>query len=372
METSKVVAKKSIAYFLTGFVMAIALFAFTDNVKAQTLTHTQFSGTLPEKETEGSAFIQWGGGTIYQLTARLAVNGCDLNLLWVWDSQQERYTAGYTFDGPSFLNNNFNNLYKDNIPPSVIWVKCIDMINHVYGYGLLSEEEKAWVDGREKGGEFDLSLFSLDSVSDCGNYWLYEIKNSIFTYLPLIPGTCVSYFVDSDVNAPSRALYPIYFDGNGARYHGIKTNILINNSDRDVYEYNLATELHELCHVNQYWHTVKHVFSYDFLDLNPRSNLFFDDFRNSDYVIEFINVLGFYEDDNGNWTLPKDSIYGGLYGNFHPVELSAELCSGYVMKKLGKTNEGDIHYYYERFLTDEVIAWLEKYVFVLPESRISE
>ncbi len=156
----KITIKNVLTLTTLTAVALTAFLAFSGSTQAQTLTHTQISGTLPEKETEGSAFIQWGGGTIYQLTARLAVNGCDLNLLWVWDSQQERYTAGYTFDGPSFLNNNFNNLYKDNIPPSVIWVKCIDMINHIYGYGLLSEEEKAWVDGQPKGRDDVYNIYS--------------------------------------------------------------------------------------------------------------------------------------------------------------------------------------------------------------------
>ena len=91
---------------LLALAAAVSRSALADGPESEPgdLGLTQISGTLPEPETEGTAFIQWGGGTIYQLTARLAVNGCDLNLLWVWDSQQERYTAGYTFDGPSFLN----------------------------------------------------------------------------------------------------------------------------------------------------------------------------------------------------------------------------------------------------------------------------
>ena len=101
---------------------------------------TQISGTLPEPETEGTALIQWGGGTLYQLTARLAVNGCDLNQLWVYDHNQRRYTWPlYTFDGPGFLNMTRiqRPRYKDHIPPTAIGIKCIDMINHVYGYSTV-------------------------------------------------------------------------------------------------------------------------------------------------------------------------------------------------------------------------------------------
>ena len=72
-----------------------------------------------------------------------------------------------------------------------------------------------------------------------------------------------------------------------------------------------------------------------------------------------------------SWVLPAGSTFErGIYGADNPWELSAELCAGYLMKKLGKTLPGDTYHYFERFLTDEVIAWLERYIFVLPESRI--
>ncbi len=301
---SNVLTKKStsffIVFFIIGTIFTIALFAFTDNVKAQTLGHTQISGTLPEKETEGSAFIQWGGGTLYQLTARLAVNGCDLNLLWVWDSNTKRYTAGYTFDGPSFLNNNFNNLYKDNIPPSVIWVKCIDMINHVYGYGLLTDDGREYANNLIKGGSIDFSYID-GLLIGCGNNWKEEVKSYTLNILPIIQGTCIAYFeeVNRDTVYFSRAFTPFqYHQYKHIRYIFIynvrQSSVLVNNSNKYGYNDRLRTELHELCHVHQDWYVAKNVFNYDFFrKISEDEQLILRTLEQSAYMKEFIDMSGF-------------------------------------------------------------------------------
>ena len=155
--------------------------------------HTHFTGQLPPPETDGAAVIQWGGGSLYQLTARLAVNGCDLNLLWVYDDQTQQYSTPYTFDGPSFLNAPFNHRYEDNIPPTTLWVKCIEMINHVYGYGLLDAYWQSHVNSLPKARPYDLSEVT-DPLTDCGDHWSSAVREHVLTVLPLIQGTCVVSF----------------------------------------------------------------------------------------------------------------------------------------------------------------------------------
>ncbi len=78
------------------------------------------------------------------------------------------------------------------------------------------------------------------------------------------------------------------------------------------------------------------------------------------------------------WVLPENSIYNeGIYGSHNPGELSAELCSVYLMYNASLEIDMDENLFNifkesdSKYLTDEVIAWLEKYVFVLPESRLA-
>ncbi len=362
---------------LLALAAAVSRSALADGPESEPgdLGLTQISGTLPEKETEGSAFIQWGGGTLYQLTARLAVNGCDLNLLWVWDSQQERYTAAYTFDEPSFLNNNFNNLYKDNIPPSVIWVKCIDMINHVYGYGLLTEEEQKYVDGLvEQREDIDFEEWyarpdvSRELLTDCGDNWSGEAREYFLPNIPMLQETCLlrdTGLVGSYSQGLSRY--------NNVFYYSTESFLVIGHSNIGGVALT-GREFHELCHANQSWQVVKNLLGYDFSKRIEEENLYkprSDYIVYSPYMIELIDLVGFYKNEKGEWFLPGDSAFSTLdiYYISDPIELSAELCAGYLMTKAQVAQNWTD--YYEPYLTDEVIDWLEKYVFVLPESMLA-
>ena len=353
---------------LLALAAAVSRSALADGPESEPgdLGLTQISGTLPEPETEGTAFIQWGGGSLYQLTARLAVNGCDLNLLWVWDSQQERYTAGYTFDGPSFLSNTFNTLYKDIITPSTIWIKCIDMINHVYGYGLLSEEEKKEVDAVSKGQDLDLNRYY--NLTDCGDHWRQETREYVLPILPILQNTCLIY------------LDPDKYAGGGANIGGLlffwKSIAHFTRPSVLVTKYETATsalnvEFHELCHANQSWNVVKYSANYSSLKpltINNTNRVW----HLSEQGREFIALAGFQKDENGewSWSLVGDSIYdASMNYTRNPKELSADVCAGYLMKKAQISQ--DWNRYYEPYLTDEAVEWLERYVFVLPESRLA-
>ena len=323
---------------------------------------TQIAGDLPPPETDGTAVIQWGGGSLYQLTARLAVNGCDLNLLWVYDDQTQRYTAGYTFDGPSFLNATFERLYGKRIPPTTLWVKCIDMVQHVYGYALLSEEQQKEVDAVSKGQDRDLSIYY--NLTDCGDYWRQATREHVLPILPILQNTCLVY------------LDPNEYAGGGVYESGLlffwkslnhykRSSVFVTRYEDAIAR--LKVEFHELCHANQNWNTVKYAANSDFLasiTTNDPSRVW----HLSEQGREFIALAGFQKDEAGAWSLADDSIYDDSMNYTHgPKELSADVCAGYLMTK-AQINQ-DWTDYYEPYLTDEAIDWLEKYVFVLPEAR---
>ena len=367
----------------------LTFLTFSISTYAQALGHTQISGTLPEQATEGTAFIQWGGGSLYQLTARLAVHGCDVSLLWVWDAQEKDYT-GYTFSGPRFLNKNFNSKYENNIPPSTIWVQCIDMMNHIYGYGLLTENEKQKADALPRGGHREVRVIDPITESDCeGNNWRPETKKYVLPSIPLTQGVCVILFMQEGLaDAPegrkgfswhshNMELYAFENSENQYVYHRFRESIALSRNKMRDYHDLLKVEFHELCHSNQTWHIVKNVFNHDFfIEKYTGNGGTLSYLLHSPAFQEFIDIVGFSQDEKGEWVLPQDSIYrtensfygGGIYGYFVPHELAAELCAGYLMRKVGSS--GYWTEYFEFYLEDEVVAWLEKYVFVLPESRI--
>lgn len=322
--------------------------------------HTHFSGQLPPPETNGTATIQWGGGTLYQLTARLAVNGCDLNLLHVWDDQIRSYT-GYTFDGPTFLNAPFHRKYADTIPASTIWVKCIDMIEHVYGYGLLNEQQKQEVDAKDK-----MVDFARVDFSDCGDYWQQQTRDDVLPVIPTPQNICLTYTTGHGGGLYVQGLTQ-YLD---AILHVVKPHVAVVRSG--YIGPDLVLEWHELCHANQSWNLVKYNTGSDLLEASTASHP-----EHRWYMTEqgrsFIDLFGFQQDQQGGWLLSDDdNAYDGLHNSDYytsdPQELSAELCAGYLMTKAQV--QQDWTEYYAPYLTDEVIAWLEQYVFVLPESRI--
>ena len=281
---------------------------------------TQIAGDLPPPETDGTAIIQWGGGSLYQLTARLAVNGCDLNLLWVYDDQTQRYTAGYTFDGPSFLNAPFERLYGDGIPPTTLWIKCINMIEHVYGYALLSEEQQKEVDAESKGQDFDLSNYH--NLTDCGDHWRQETRELVLPILPVLQNICLIYLDPDHYRGGS------YFSGFGPFWksfvHFIRPSVFVTKSDTATTP--PITEFHELCHSNQHWIRLKTVLSYDNIAVampDDRVRLYnsWNEYGTA-YFSDFLRLTGFKQDEEEGWSLPSDTIYkeGEIYGTHSPNE----------------------------------------------------
>ena len=369
---------RTLAALALLLVVALAAPTALADAPDQPLGPTQIAGDLPPPEADGTAFIKWGGATLYQLTARLAVNGCDLNLLWVYDDQTQKYTAAYTFDGPSFLNAPFERLYGDGIPPTTLWVQCIDMMQHVYGYGQLSDQERDWVDSSPKGVLFDISVV-VDPLTDCGDHWKDEVRNYVLPFVPIMQNICIVQFETIGLRGGREgfsSFYLSYSVGSRFAYHPKQTAIVAYQGQAGnplSYEGALLTEIHELCHGNQAWHTIKYVLTYDHFRAGyDGENSLLGYLQNFEYMVDFLELTGFRQRANGEWTLPTDSLFGSMqpYFTSSPIEMTAELCAAYVMTRLGVGES--VASSYERYLTQEFVEWAEKHIFVLPESRLTD
>ena len=140
----------------------------------------------------------------------------------------------------------------------------------------------------------------------------------------------------------------------------------------------LKKEIHELCHINQDWHWTQQLTSSVPIWYNPHSY-----FYTSPHGQTFIHLVGYQRSNSETWTLPQNSVYRDIY-SINPTELSAELCSMYLLDRMGERSNYDYQTYKEdsyggyyeivpirnfdttKYLTPEITEWLETHM-ILPE-----
>ena len=136
----------------------------------------------------------------------------------------------------------------------------------------------------------------------------------------------------------------------------------------------LSLEIHELCHINQQWHWTQHLTLSKIVDYTYNKQWRY--LHGSVHGKEFIEIVE-YRASN----LPTDSPYRDIYSK-NLIELSAELCSMYLLDKIGATQlykyakwdsyrdhlvkipirDFDVNTY----LTPQIREWLETYM-ILPQ-----
>ena len=109
-------------------------------VTARALKTTQINGTVPQDEYDTIFHIQWGGGSLYQLKARLATHGCMLDIVWVYDNEQWYPYSQYNV--PHSLQQEFLTRYEDNIPAGTLYVTCYDLCTFKYTESALDQMEE--------------------------------------------------------------------------------------------------------------------------------------------------------------------------------------------------------------------------------------
>lgn len=144
----------------------------------------------------------------------------------------------------------------------------------------------------------------------------------------------------------------------------------------------LNLEIHELCHMNQNWQQAQGLTTEQ--GFNKDADIYF---KNTPQGKAFIEMIGFIDLGYWQWDLPRNSIYRDIYSR-NPIELSAELCTMYLLDKIGATQRYNYkkwvatgrayngyftfrhtsisNFNADTYLTPEIREWLEAYM-ILPE-----
>ncbi len=350
-------------------------------VTARVLKPTQAMAEVPEEYDELFE-IQWGGGSLYHLKARLATMGCMLNTIWVYDDNQ---WYGYNqYNVPHSFNQAFITQFKDSIPAGTLYGDCIDICTFDAVGGVVIEgrecttfEELVYHDKTKISSPSILSILPIPIESDtiCTDDFNPIVKEKIFLLLPILPNTCIVR--QMTINIPSiqgtfgtdeylNSVHFVILWINSQRFQNEKEEVKESWYVGEWYVDELMTEVHELCHIQQRYHLTQQETP------GPRFapyNGWYDSKANRD----FMRITGFTESAEGYFQLPNNSVFKEIYST-NPIELSAELCALYLLDRIGQRSDYDIdrpNFNLNRYLTPKIIEWLETYM-VLPRPNVED
>ena len=364
-----------------GLAFFFILFAFPTNSHAQQLETTQINGTVPQDEYDTIFHIQWGGGSLYQLKARLATHGCMLDIVWVYDNEQWYPYSQYNV--PHSLQQEFLTRYEDNIPAGTLYVTCYDLCTFKYTESALDQMEEEL---REKLERLQSSTLRQCRTTEqlragyrdtnpkknaqCTQDWHQFTKNNVFPILPRLGKVCI-YRLDVDYNSQGTygPMNTFFFRENVWYSSYLEPDIAVETNKNDIFsseqekrDTRLGTEIHEVCHNHQEWMAAQNISRYSLLPEYHQQMQY-----NNPAMQALIDIVGYTVEYNENrhfkysWHLPEDSIFNRIY-SVNPRELGAELCSFYIFQK-HKHNNWD----FSEFLTPEIVEWLETYIYVLSD-----
>ena len=351
-------------------IITLSIFIISDKASAQEseeLQPTQVIADIPENYNEIFS-LQWGGGRLYQLKQRLATMSCVVDTIWVYNNNQWHPYNQYQV--PSTLNQQFLAQYSELIPAGTLYASCFD-ICEFGGRECITFEIRI-----ERANEYTSNtMLSLrESNSTCTDDFDPRVKEQVLPLLAIRPDLCIIRQVRDDVSGI----------GGRAVINSVKQPFILVYGDilsvtKSVRNNTIALqqEIHELCHINQYWYWIQQLQR----DASVRYRTY-DYFESGVYGKEFIDLVGFTQTNEGVWDLPADSVFRDVYSP-NPAELSAELCSLYFLDiidtrnttyeyvKYDKENEQIVSIPYRvvdvnTYLTPEIREWLETYV-VLPQ-----
>ena len=333
------------------------------------LQPTQIVAEIPEGY-DTMFELQWGGGSLLHFKGRLTTMGCIANNISLHDPDTGQAHIYNQYNTPSTdLNNQrFLRAFEQFLPAGTFSVDCYNICEFRDRECVSFEEMNKRQGGYASQLSFHSSILNLSCTTDFNS----KVTSQIFPSLPHIPNVCI---VTKQLN-----------DGGGVG--GIVAKLPINTpqfitifDDKTPYRSNkeyitirLATEIHELCHINQRWQQAQ--------QLRPSKNYNQDtslDFIYSQYGKEFMDTIGYQQFGGGLPFLPTNSIYRNIY-SIKPLELSAELCTLYLLNQIGERSRYDYEtssgVFFRKipirdfdtspYLTPEVIEWLETYM-ILPD-----
>ena len=350
---------------------------------ARVLKPTQAIAEVPEEYNELFE-IQWGGGSLYYLKARLATMGCMLNTIWAYDNN--RWFSYNQYNVPHSLNQAFITQFKDSIPAATLYATCIEICSFDIDTEsfLKAGECKSWEQDIQpvwiqQKAELQANGHPvIDDDAVCNNDFHPLVKEKVFSLLPLMPDTCIVRQLYTSAEYTGTRFI------RGGAYAGyivlwLEPPSLYNDENlrERISVRALHTEIHELCHIQQGYYLVQQA------PLNQTLHIEIEIYK-TDANKEFMDTVGFTEPTEWNFELPEDSVYREIYSK-NPIELSAELCSLYLLDMIGEESKYALityHSDYEgpkvpnpfdpyRYLTPEIIEWLETYM-VLPYPNAEE
>ena len=336
--------------------------------------------THPEVNTDrnkqGSATIQYGGGSFYQLISRLSVEGCDVINLQV-DGLE------YDFRYTNTQNSGFENEYESHISGgSRANVQCSDHCDIVYAGSNAPDYLVRFIEEQEdlRCRPLQIRPELITGSSDCKTDWP-ELLSRLFLYIPVFQDLCWIESVASiqgfrELGGQTGAVHAnVAFVGTAVVLSVFRPEIHL--LDRNEIDVNTAmwsfTMIHEVCHVHQNWYVLKQQIDDSYLNSTPylvaeRTRNSSDIWYDTEMAREFIDLTGFVQRQDGSWKLSGDKVRARTsHVAEDPIELSADVCALYMIKRLIPDDLDLLDSYTKpTYLTEELERWVEQYV-VLPE-----
>ena len=344
-------------FFFIGFLGVVfllgAIFASTQLVVADEVSDTIPSEAVGFTPSDGEVgLIYWGGGTLLQLATRLSQQGCDLSSVHTlrWYESSVDYRVRYSYyvdDGQSSGNTRFLRQYSGGIPEGNVIVACAD------SPAFADEEE-------DPEGCYDSFL---------DNGWSQEVEVHVLSRVGTIGDPCVLYFEDEDhaqdalgVSVSFPSAYFSHFSYIAGADGGLilqsdafRPVVVVIQHYRDHDGYNpVFSEVYEACSAQQEWY-VRHLRIHDQYPTVP----WWEVWENTPAGQSFSRLLGWRVRD-GEWHLPATSIFQNLNA-VRPSSLATEVCMMYFIDEMYGES------YFSPWLPSSVVAWVERYVAVLPK-----
>ena len=359
-----------------------------DQPLAQDLQLTQIVAEVP-RDYDTMFESHWGGGSLYTLKGRLATMGCMVNNISYTDPATNiPYTYNqYNTRSTDRTNQQFLQRYEQFMPAGTLSADCYDVCEfggeRCLSFDELREQEGNFREYFSAIGILRALNFMIDETTPCTQEFHPTIQERVLPLLPIRPDTCVvrkenistigvggnvgGYTWYASVNAPP---FFVMYDPSSLSF-------------RDTQEYKdflLIGEIHELCHMNQTYQQVQGLNAERFF--NEDNHIWF---KNSPQGKAFIDMIGFISIGDNWWALPS-GIYRDIYSK-NPIELSAELCSMYLLDKIGATQRYEQYekwitttngngyfrpfspipnFNVNTYLTPQIREWLETYM-ILPD-----
>ena len=344
---------------------------------AAALQPTQVVAEIPEGYNQLFP-LQWGGGSLYQLKMRLATMGCIANTIWSYDGGEWH---GYNqYNVPSTLNADWLAAYGEFVPAGSLYATCFDVCEFSYfeaPRGGRPCRSLAWFRASDQWDRPRGFPVPIDDSTECTDDFNDRVREHVLPSMPLYTDVCIfRQKVGSKEEgwaSIGRAAPPlvILYD---AVYPYYPSYVVVYGLPPGHPELNrpshrlalLRTEIHELCHTNQYYHFIEQM-QPDRL-INTPQNAKSVRWRTTRPGSSFIDLVGFTQDAAGSWSLPDNSSFRDIY-SINPVELAAELCKLYFVDRMGERSGYEwVHEDLDltQYLTDEIVEWLETWV-ALPE-----